>query len=70
MTNHAGTLIVLLLLLAAFPVIAALPDQMAAIRLGGLSLLWWYGGVVAPLLGVLVAIRWLAGPTLAPPRDE
>jgi len=65
-TNHAGTVIVLLLLLAAFPVIDALPDQMAAIRLAGLSLLWWYGGVVAPVLAWFVAVMGLADGT--PPR--
>ena len=66
MTNRAGAVVVLLLLLAAFPVIAALPDQMGAIRLAGLSLLWWYGGVVAPVLAWLVVVMGLADP--APPR--
>ena len=55
------------LLLAGFLVIGALPNQTASIRLGGLSLLWWYGGLLAPALGTLVAIRWLAD---SPPRDE
>jgi hypothetical protein len=68
-TNRAGTVVVLLLLLAAFPVIAALPDQMAAIRLGGLSLLWWYGGVLAPVLAWLVAVAGLADGT-PPPSSE
>ena len=68
-TRSTGV-VLLWLLLAGFLILGALPNQTASIRLGGLSMLWWYGGLVAPVLGVLVAIRWLAGPTLAPPRDE
>jgi hypothetical protein len=40
-----------------------LPNQAASIRIAGLSLMWWYGGIVAPALGTFVAIRWLAGPS-------
>ena len=58
----------LLLVLVAFPAIAALPHQVASIRLAGLSLLWWYGGVVAPVLAGLIAIVWLPDPP--PPRSE
>jgi hypothetical protein len=65
-TIRAGAVIVLLLLLVAFPLIGALPDQMASIRLAGLSLLWWYGGVVAPILAWLVAVMGL--PDGSPPR--
>jgi len=56
------------LLLAAFPVIAALPDQIAAIRLAGLSVLWWYGGVVAPALAWLVAVAALPDRSRARPE--
>ena len=59
--------VLLWLLLAGFLVLGALPNQTASIRLGGLSVLWWYGGLLAPALGTLVAIRWLAD---SPPRDE
>ena len=65
-TRSTGV-VLLWLLLAGFLVIGALPNQTASIRLGGLSLLWWYGGLLAPALGTLVAIRWLAD---SPPRDE
>jgi hypothetical protein len=58
------------LLLAGFLVLGALPNQTASIRLGGLSMLWWYGGLLAPVLGVLVAIRWLADPLPVPPPHE
>jgi hypothetical protein len=47
--------VVLLLLLAGFALLASLPDSLAMVRLAGLSVLWWYGGVVAPLLACLVA---------------
>ena len=66
MTHRAGAALLLLVLLAAFPVAAALPAGIAAIRLAGLSLLWWYAGVLAPLLACLVAIAWL--PDGPPPR--
>ena len=46
----------LLLLLAAFPVLAALPSEAGSIRVAGLSLLWWYGAVAAPTLAWLVAV--------------
>jgi len=68
-TRSTGV-VLLWLLLAGFLVLGALPNQTASIRLGGLSMLWWYGGLLAPLLGVLVAIRWLADPLPVPPRDE
>lgn len=53
----------LLLLLAGFPLIALLPNEVASIRLAGLSLLWWYGGVAAPLLAWLIATAWLPART-------
>ncbi len=65
-TRSTGV-VLLWLLLAGFLVLGALPNQTASIRLGGLSVLWWYGGLLAPALGTLVAIRWLAD---SPPRDE
>ncbi len=68
-TNRGKAALLLLLLLVAFPVIATLPNQVAAIRLAGLSLLWWYGGVIAPVLAWLVAVAWLPEPP-SPPRAE
>jgi len=52
--------VLLLLLLGGFLFVGALPNQVASIRIGGLSLMWWYGGVVAPVLGAVIAMRWLA----------
>lgn len=68
-THRTAGVVLLSLLLAGFLLLGALPNQAAAIRVAGLSLLWWYGGVLAPVMGVLVAIRWLADP-LPPSRDE
>ena len=65
-TNRVGAALLLLVLLAAFPFASALPAEVAAIRLAGVSLLWWYAGVVAPLVACLVAIAWL--PDGPPPR--
>ena len=42
----------LLLLLAGFPIIAALPSDAGTIRVAGVSLLWF----VAPALAWLVAV--------------
>lgn len=47
---------VLLLLLAVYPLIGALPSEAGSIRVAGLSVLWWYGAVVAPALACLAAV--------------
>ena len=62
--------VLLVVLLAGFPLIALLPSEAGNIRVAGLSLLWWYGGVLAPVMAVLVAIHWLAAPLPAPSSDE
>ena len=48
--------VVLLLLLAAYPLIGALPSEAGSIRVAGLALLWWYGAVLAPALAWLAAV--------------
>ena len=45
-----------LALLAVFVVLASLPQGVAHVRFGPLSLLWWYGGVIAPALAVVAAL--------------
>lgn len=45
----------LLVLLAASPLLALLPYHIGAIRFAGLSLEWWYVGVIAPILAVVIA---------------
>lgn len=61
---------VLLLLLAGFPVAAALPNDAASVRVAGMSILWWYGGIVAPVIaaatGALVDWRRAAEARTAP----
>jgi hypothetical protein len=69
-THRTAGVVLLSLLLVGFLLLGALPNQVSSIRVGGLSVLWWYGGVLAPVIGVLVAIRWLADPLPTPSRDE
>jgi len=69
-TTRTTGVVLLALLLAGFLLLGALPNQVAGMRVAGLSLLWWYGGVLAPGLAVIVAIRWLAEPVPVPPSRE
>jgi hypothetical protein len=69
-SDRIAGVVLLALLLVGFLVLSALPNQVASVRVGGLSLLWWYGGLLAPVIGVLVAMRWLAGALPGPTRDE
>lgn len=48
--------LLLLAVLAIFAILVALPGDMAQIRLGPLSLLWWWGGVLGPLAAALAAL--------------
>jgi hypothetical protein len=50
----------LLVLLAGAPLLALAPAAPGAVRIAGVSLLWWYAAVVAPLLATIVAIIVLA----------
>jgi len=68
-TNRGMAVLLLLLVLVVFPVIAALPNQVATIRLAGLSVLWWYGGVIAPVLAWFIAVAWLPDPPPPPPAE-
>jgi hypothetical protein len=60
----------LVLLLAGFLLLDTLPGQAGGVRVAGLSLLWWYGGVLAPVTAALVALRWPVEPPSASPSDE
>ncbi|HEY3186109.1 MAG TPA: hypothetical protein VGJ70_01455 [Solirubrobacteraceae bacterium] len=46
----------LLVLLVGAPVLALAPAAPGAVRVAGVSLLWWYAGLVAPLLATALAI--------------
>jgi hypothetical protein len=56
----------LLLLLTGFPALALSPNELAAIRVGGLSILWWYGGVLAPVAAA-TAVAFLCAPSAGGP---
>jgi len=48
--------LLLLGVLAIFVILGALPGDVAQIRLGPCSLLWWWGGVLGPLAAVPAAL--------------
>lgn len=50
----------LLLILAALPALSLAPFELGAVRIAGVSLAWWYGGAVAPLLAVLLTLACLS----------
>ena len=44
------------LLLAGLALLVAGPFDLGAVRVAGVSLLWWYGGAVAPVLAALLTL--------------
>ena len=48
--------VLFLVILLSYFALAALPGGAGHVRVGPLSLLWWYGGVIAPALAVTVAM--------------
>ena len=68
--ERAPAPLLLLLLLAGFLVLVGIPDDRASVRVAGMSVLWWYGGLVAPVLAVVIAAlaaRAPRGPSGRPP---
>jgi hypothetical protein len=63
------SVLALLALLAASPLVALLPYDTGSIRLLGVSLEWWYCGVVAPVLAVLIAAVSSPGPAPSSPPE-
>jgi hypothetical protein len=49
----------LLTLLLGVPVLALAPFDLGTVRLAGVNLLWWYGGVAAPVAAALIALAAL-----------
>ena len=49
----------LLVLLALAPVLALAPAAPGAVRIAGVSLLWWYAGLAAPLAATAITIAIL-----------
>jgi len=54
--TRKASAVFLLVLLALFLVLSSLPGDVAQVRVGPLSLVWWYGGVTAPALAVISAL--------------
>ena len=52
-------IVVLLVLLAIAPLLALAPFAPGAVRLAGVSLLWWYTGLIAPLAATLIVVTLL-----------
>lgn len=61
---------VLLALLAGAAALALGPRDPGAIRVGGVSLLWWYGAAAAPVVAALVALAAFRPPGEPPGRDS
>lgn len=53
--------VVLLVLVVVALAFAADVLDLGSLRLGGVSLLWWYAGLVAPVLAALAAALALLG---------
>ncbi len=47
---------VILVLVAIAIALPLLPGAPGALRAGGVSLLWWYAAVAAPLLAILITL--------------
>lgn len=52
-------IVVVLLLLAGAGALATLPLEAGAVRVGSLSILWWYSVVAAPVLAAAVTVAVL-----------
>lgn len=49
----------LLLILAGLPALFLAPLDAGAVRIAGVSLAWWYGGLLAPLLAFVLTLACL-----------
>jgi hypothetical protein len=60
--SHNVAIAVMLLLLGGGILLTVAPYEVGTIRLAGVSLLWWYGVVLAPVVTVAVTtVALLAG---------
>ena len=55
-----GGRLALVLILAALPALFLAPFEAGAVRIAGVSLAWWYGGAVAPLLAFVLTLACLS----------
>lgn len=49
----------LVLILIGLPALFLAPLDLGAVRIAGVSLAWWYGGVLAPLLAFVLTLAAL-----------
>jgi hypothetical protein len=56
---HTVAIAIIFLLLGGVTVLTMAPFELGTIRLAGVSLLWWYGVVVVPLVTVATAVLTL-----------
>jgi len=59
-------IVLLLFLVAVAAALARAPLETGSVRLAGVSLVWWYAGVIAPLLAAALAVTALV---VAPPSQ-
>jgi hypothetical protein len=57
--RRRAAIVALLVLLAGAPLLALAPAVPGAVRVAGVSLLWWYSALVAPVLATGIAIACL-----------
>lgn len=57
--RRRAAIVALLVLLAGAPLLALAPAVPGAVRVAGVSLLWWYSAFVAPVLATGIAIACL-----------
>ena len=57
--SRRWAIVALLALLALVPLLALAPSAPGAVRLAGVSLLWWYAGLLAPLAAIAIAMMTL-----------
>ena len=55
-------------LLSGGVALSVAPFEVGTIRLAGVSLLWWYGVVAAPVTAIAVTVAAVAGRAAAPVR--
>ena len=56
---HNVAIAIVFVLLGGVTVLTMAPFELGTIRLAGVSLLWWYGVVVVPLVAVATAVLTL-----------
>jgi hypothetical protein len=68
--SHNVAVAVMFLLLGGGILLTVAPYEVGTIRLAGVSLLWWYGVVVAPVVSVAVTTVALLTGARRPPAEN